>query len=202
MPPSPWPELAAAEQAELLALARASIRRGLECGEPLPPPPGIGADHMLARRAAVFITLTTDGALRGCIGSLDAQLPLAEAVANSAFNAAFRDRRFKPLEADELERIRIEISVLSRLEPVSAASRQELLEQLRPGIDGLLLEDRGRRATFLPKVWDKIPSPDDFLDQLLHKAGLGADHWSRGMRLCRYRTLSFAEGDDNPHRSG
>lgn len=195
MPPSPCPELNADQQAELLALARASICRGLECGEP-PQPARVDADSILSRRAAVFITLTLSGALRGCIGSLEAQQPLAEAVANSAFNAAFRDRRFKPLEADEVDRIRIEISVLSALEAISVASRRELLEQLQPGVDGLLLEDRGYRATFLPKVWDKIAGPEEFVDQLLIKAGLGAGYWSNTLRVHRYRTHGFTESGD------
>lgn len=195
MPLSPCPELTAGEQAELLGLARASIEHGLESGAPLLPATA-ELDANLARHAAVFVTLTSSGALRGCIGSLEARQPLAAAVADSTFNAAFRDRRFRPLRAQEFDRIRIEISVLSELEPIAASSRRELLEQLQPGVDGLLLEDRGCRATFLPKVWDKLASPEEFLDQLLLKSGLGAGHWSSGIRLQRYTTLSFAESAD------
>ena len=83
--------------------------------------------------------------------------------------------------------------MLSPMEPLAAGSRDELLAALQPGVDGLLLEDRGRRATFLPKVWEKIGTPQEFVEQLLLKAGLPPDHWSASLRISRYRTLSFAE---------
>ena len=120
---------------------------------------------------------------RGCI----------RAVTEAAFNAAFRDRRFAPLAAEELDEIKIEISVLSEMEPIEAESRQQLLEALEPGVDGLLLEDSGHRSTFLPKVWDKISAPTEFLEHLCLKAGLGARHWSATIRFHRYHTLSFEE---------
>ena len=192
MPLSLCIELDDAEQAQLLDIARRSIASGLATGRALE----LDVEQLgqkLQVRAAVFITLTIDGELRGCIGSLQAFDPLARAVASSAFNAAFRDRRFPSLRADELDAIRIEISVLSDMEPISAASRQELLDDLQPGIDGLLLEDRGYRSTFLPKVWEKIESPGEFLEHLCLKAGLGARHWSDTIRFHRYHTLSFAE---------
>jgi AMMECR1 domain-containing protein len=92
-----------------------------------------------------------------------------------------------------MDAITIEISVLSALEPLAVKSRTELLSSLRPGIDGLLIEDSGRRATFLPKVWDKISSPEAFIEQLMLKAGLPVGHWSETIRVRRYSTLTFAE---------
>ena len=192
MPLSPCTELSVAQQRELLAIARRSIAEGFANAAPL----RLQLDSMeaaLQEPAAVFVTLTQNGELRGCIGSLQALDPLAQAVADAAFNSAFRDPRFEPLQAADMDAITIEISVLSALEPFAVKSRTELLSSLRPGIDGLLIEDCGRRATFLPKVWDKISSPEAFVEQLMLKAGLPAGHWSETIRVRRYSTLTFAE---------
>ena len=192
MPLSPYAEIDAAAQSRLLSIARASIESGLEIHR-APRIDLAGLDAGLRMEAAVFVTLTRSGALRGCVGSLQAREPLAQAVADSAFNAAFRDRRFTPLAASEFAATRIEISVLSAAEKLAAVSRQDLLQQLQPGVDGLIVEDRGYRSTFLPKVWEKIESPDEFLAQLMCKAGLAADHWSRSLVVSRYTTYTFAE---------
>ena len=191
MAPSLCIDLDAEQQAQLLAIARASIQAGLVNGNPLQLDDDF--DPVLKRKSAVFVTLMRNGMLRGCIGSLEASEPLAQAVATASFNAAFRDRRFNRLEADEFESLDIEISILSEMEPIQADSRQALVEQLQPGRDGLLLEDGGRRATFLPKVWDKMASADEFMMHLLVKAGLARDHWSDTMRFHRYRTLNVRE---------
>lgn len=180
------------EQVRLLEIARQSIHYGLESGRALQLDVAHFDDN-LRIEAAVFTTLTRFGDLRGCIGSLQAADPLAQAVANSAFNAAFRDRRFGKVDSTELDDLRIEISVLSELEPVEAVSRQMLLDNLQPGVDGLLMEDQGYRSTFLPKVWEKLPSSNEFLGELMQKAGLPAEHWSDSIRFHRYHTLSFAE---------
>lgn len=180
------------EQVRLLEIARQSIHYGLESGRALQLDVAHFDDN-LRIEAAVFTTLTRFGDLRGCIGSLQAADPLAQAVANSAFNAAFRDRRFGKVDSTELDDLRIEISVLSELEPVEAVSRQMLLDNLQPGVDGLLMEDQGYRSTFLPKVWEKLPSSNELLGELMQKAGLPAEHWSDSIRFHRYHTLSFAE---------
>ena len=192
MPPSLCIELSDGEQARLLEIARQSIGDGLNSGRALQVDLS-RIDANLKTVAAVFVTLTRAAQLRGCIGSLKAQEPLAQAVANSAFGAAFRDYRFPSLRADELDQIRIEISVLSEMEPIEAETRQALLDSLQPGVDGLLLEDRGYRSTFLPQVWEKMASPTEFLEQLCLKAGLDAGYWSGTLRFHRYQTLSFAE---------
>lgn len=192
MPPSPCIELDDNERARLLEIARRSVVHGVETGRALTVDIGELGETLAVPRA-VFVTLTRDADLRGCIGSLQATAPLAQAVADAAFSAAFRDPRFAALGADEIDEIRIDISVLSAMEPLAASTREQLLEMLRPGIDGLLLEDRGYRSTFLPKVWEKIASPAEFLEHLCLKAGLGARHWSDTIRFHRYRALSFAE---------
>jgi len=139
------------------------------------------------------LTLTQSSQLRGCIGSLESTDPLAQSVANAAFNAAFRDTRFVPLAADEIEHTRVEISVLSELESFAVANRTELLDRLSIGEDGLLLEDGSHRSTFLPKVWDMVADPEEFLNHLLAKAGLPDDYWSETIRFKRYQALSFGE---------
>jgi AmmeMemoRadiSam system protein A len=141
----------------------------------------------------VFVTLTRETRLRGCIGTIQPSGPLVRAVAESAYSAAFRDPRFPQLQVEELAGTSIEISVLSPMEPLAAASRDALVAVLQPGVDGLLLEDGRYRSTFLPKVWEQLPDPDAFLDQLFLKAGLPAGHWSPSLRVHRYQTLTFSE---------
>jgi AmmeMemoRadiSam system protein A len=192
MPVSLCIDLDTAQRDSLLATARHSITAGFDREIPV----AVDLEEfesLLVEPFAVFVTLLQSGALRGCIGSLEASQPLIQAVATSAYNAAFRDRRFRRLQVAELDQTQIEISVLSPMEPIVATGRQSLLEQLEPGVDGLLLEDRGRRATFLPKVWEKIEAGEDFVGQLMLKAGLPATHWSESVRCYRYRTLTFAE---------
>jgi len=192
MAPSFCIDINESEQEQLLGIARRSIESGLAGGSSLQP----GNENLagsLSIRLGAFVTLTRYEVLRGCIGSLESTDPLAQAVANSAFKAAFSDSRFAPLEAAEIEDTRIEISVLSELETLAAVSRADLLDRLRPGEDGLLLQDRGHRATFLPRVWDKISDPEEFLGQLLVKAELPGDYWSESISFKRYRAFSFGE---------
>jgi len=141
----------------------------------------------------VFVTLKKSGALRGCIGTLEADDPLAIAVAKCAVGAALRDPRFPPLEVAELHGVRISISVLERPRPLAVMDREELLATLRPGQDGLLLESGRHRATFLPQVWEQLPEPEQFFAHLLKKAGLAADHWSDELRFQRYGSTNFSE---------
>ena len=177
----------------LLWTARESIRRRL-AGDAALPAPELTAAELDEPRAS-FVTLKLDGILRGCIGVLEAQRPLRLDVAHNARAAAFHDPRFPPLSSGELDPLHIEISVLSAPSPLPASSRDALLAALRPGRDGLILEEGRYRATFLPAVWESLSKPEDFLDQLLLKAGLPASHWSEGLRFARYTTESFAEGD-------
>lgn len=182
---------AAAERRLLLGLAARSIAHGLDRRVPLVPDP---RDYPTALRTAraTFVTLEIGTALRGCIGALTARRPLVEDTARNAFAAAFEDPRFPPLAAGELHRLSIQVSVLSPPEAVPCTSRTDLLAQLRPGIDGLILEERGQRATFLPSVWEQLPDPGEFLAHLCRKAGLPSTHWSASLAVSRYTTESFA----------
>ena len=191
MAPSFCIELDAAQRWRLLGIARQSIDQGL-AGDGLLQVPVAGLAEALQAQLGVFVTLSRDRALRGCIGSMQSAQALAQSVAESAYNAAFQDPRFPRLAAHEVNALEIDISVLSALEPIHVSSRQELLDVLQPGLDGLLLEDRHHRSTFLPKVWEQLPDPAHFLDQLLTKAGLTERHWSATIRFQRYHTVSFS----------
>lgn len=176
----------------LLGLARESIEYGFEHEVPLPVrveelPPA------LSEPGASFTTLRLDGQLRGCCGTLEARQPLAADVAYSAFQAAFRDSRFEPVRRHEFAGVALEVSVLSAMQPLKVSDEQELLRQLEPGIDGLVIAEGWRRATFLPKVWEMLPEPQQFLAQLKTKCGLPQDYWSAGLEFLRYRTTTYAE---------
>jgi AmmeMemoRadiSam system protein A len=151
------------------------------------------APQWLDAPGAAFVTLTIDGALRGCIGSLEAWRPLADDVRSNALSAAFGDPRFPPLGADEFANTAIEVSVLSAPEPFPIASRADAIARLRPGVDGVILEAGGRRGTFLPQVWEELPEPAEFLDHLARKAGLRYGYWSDEFRLWRYGVTAFTE---------
>jgi AmmeMemoRadiSam system protein A len=112
-------------------------------------------------------------------------------VADNAFAAAFRDPRFDPLAEWELDGLDLDISVLTPPEPMQFRDEPDLLRQLCPATDGLILEDRGRRGTFLPAVWQSLPEPELFLAELKHKAGLPATYWSPTIKVSRYRTETF-----------
>lgn len=186
------PEEVGASGPYLLGLARESIEYGFDNKAPLP----VRLDEMptaLAEPAATFTTLRLAGALRGCCGSLEAAQPLATDVSHSAFTAAFRDPRFEPLRREELPQVHIEVSVLSPMEPIEVSDEQDLLRQLEPGVDGLVLVEGSRRATFLPKVWETLPQPQRFLAQLKLKCGLPQDYWSSRLEFLRYRTRTYAE---------
>lgn len=174
-------------QKSLLDLAVNSIRLGLRSGEPLRVPLASLAPELAEPRAS-FVTLEKRGELRGCIGSLEALRPLAFDIAVNAFAAAFRDPRFPPVMADELDRLDIHLSLLTPAEPIVASSDTDLIRQLEPGVDGLILQDGAQRGTFLPSVWDALPDPREFLMRLKRKAGLPVDHWSDTLEIYRYRT--------------
>jgi AmmeMemoRadiSam system protein A len=182
------------DRAILLDVARRSIEYGLQYQSPLTVD---AADYPETLRPlrATFITLEIDDHLRGCIGTLEARSPLVQDVAEHAFAAAFEDPRFFPLRTEEFPRLDIHISVLSPPEPMEFSSEDELLAQLRPGVDGLILRLGQRRATFLPSVWDSLPDPYVFLAQLKQKAGLPLDFWSPELTAERYTTESFSAAD-------
>jgi AmmeMemoRadiSam system protein B/AmmeMemoRadiSam system protein A len=156
-------------------------------------------DHVALRRpGATFVTLHgSDGQLRGCVGSLEATRTLGEDVRRNAYAAAFHDTRFAPLSAREWPGAQVEVSLLEAAEPLLARSESEAVAALRPGIDGVLFEWRGVRATLLPQVWQQLPDPADFIAALKRKAGVAANFWSADVRLSRYRVRKFADVDAN-----
>ena len=181
----------------LLATARAEIAGALGLAAPAPL-----AHARLQARGASFVTLhDARGALRGCIGQLEAYRSLGEDVRHNARAAALRDPRFPPLTAAEWPGLQIEVSVLGPLELLPAtATLKTAAAGLRPGIDGVLLEWRGRRATFLPQVWAQLPQPRGFLQALLQKAGLSLDFWASDIQLWRYQVTAFEEArNERPH---
>jgi hypothetical protein len=172
----------------LLVRARNAIAADL--GAPTrtePDHPGLGEP------GATFVTLTQEGHLRGCIGSLEARRSLDADVRANARAAAFGDPRFSPLRPAELQRTRVEVSLLSRAEPIIFRDEQDAIAQLRPGIDGVILEWDGKRGTFLPQVWENLQEPSLFLNLLKQKAGLPADFWAPDVRLYRYEVQKWKE---------
>jgi len=178
-------------QQQLLVVAKASIEHGLQTGRPLM----INlADYprALTEYRATFVTLELHQQLRGCIGRLEATRPLIEDVAENAFLAAFQDPRFPPLAMDELTKLEIHISLLTVSVPIIFCSEQDLLSQLQPKIDGLILVEGHQRGTFLPSVWEQLPEPKQFLRHLKQKAGLAPDYWSDTIKVYRYQAESIA----------
>ena len=171
-------------------LAWSSIRHGLAAGAPLSVPSG-ETDPLFDTQGACFVTLKRDGMLRGCIGSPVAWRNLGEDVADNAFKSAFRDPRFPPLTANELPGLDLSITVLTPPVPMTFGSEEDLLAQLRPGRDGLIISDGGKSALFIPSVWEQLPNPRDFLTHLKVKAGMGATHWSSGFTARRFEEVAL-----------
>ena len=168
-----------------LQIAKGSIEHGLSAHAPL----SLALETLppeMVEIGACFVTLNKNGRLRGCIGSPEAWRALATDVAENAFRAAFKDPRFAPLKSDETDQIDIHLSVLSPAEPFAFGDEADLIAKLRVGEDGLIIEDQGRRALFLPSVWSQLPDPAQFVAHLKAKAGLGATHWSDTFKGSRF----------------
>jgi len=154
-------------------------------------------DSFLLEKAACFVTLKMNGALRGCVGSLEAHRPLFEDICANAVAAALHDPRFPPMRAGELGKVRIEVSLLSPLQRLEAGSEQEAIAALEPGRDGVVFQYGDQKATFLPQVWKQLPDTWQFLAQLRLKAGLPADFWHPDVLIYRYKVDKFTE-EENP----
>ena len=168
-----------------------AIGHGLREGRP--PPVDIHAHGpALKARRACFVTLKYEERLRGCVGSVTPKHPLIEDVARNAYAAAFEDSRFPPLKAEELDGLVIGISILGPLEPIAAPTEAALVAELRPGSDGLVLEQGELRGVFLPQVWEALPDSADFVRQLKDKAGLSKEPWSPSIAAFRFAAHSFS----------
>ncbi len=182
--------LSAIERQQLFSVVQEAILHGLNLSS------RIELDHKqyapsLLTPCATFVTLKMEGLLRGCIGSLYASEPLIDNLAHNAYNAAFEDPRFLPVNHDEYPLLDIDISLLSPPEAIEFESEQDLLEQLRPGIDGLILRDGDNSATFLPTVWGQISDTNRFVHELKLKADLAEDYWSDTLQAERYTVEQY-----------
>jgi len=148
-------------------------------------------DKNLQTKLATFVTLHKNKQLRGCIGVLKPVRPLVEDVSHNAFSAAFTDHRFPPVSPDELSQLDIHISVLGTPEYILFDTENDLLSQLQPGIDGLIIEEGKLKATFLPSVWESLPDKHDFLNHLKIKTGLSENYWSNSIKAQRYTVDDF-----------
>lgn len=187
--------LSIAERRTLLTLARETIVRVAQ-HQKLPPLDVKMFSPRLQEPGASFVTLTMDGDLRGCIGSLEAHRPLGLDVRENAIAAAFHDPRFGPVRASELDALHIEISVLTQPQPLVFDGPDDLLAKLRPGVDGVVIERGWHRATFLPQVWEKLPDKVAFMEHLCMKASLPPDAYRQsGLQVSIYQVEEFEEAE-------
>jgi len=181
------------EKKILLKIARQALEATVK-GELAPKLNLADLPERLRQPGASFVTLTYMGELRGCIGALEPVLPLVEDVREHAMAAAQHDYRFFPVQPDELPYLKIEISRLTLPCPLIYSGVEELLKRLQPGIDGVVLRDGFRRATFLPQVWEKLPTPAEFLDHLCLKLGVHPQLWRSGkLKIETYSVEEFQE---------
>lgn len=179
----------------LVKLARKTIEEGLGVApKGSGPADALLEDPALAEKHGVFVTLTSRGNLRGCIGFLEGRESVRDAVGHNALNAAFNDPRFPPLRASEAREVAIEVSILTDPEPLEYSGAADLKAKLRPGVDGVIIRSGPHGATFLPQVWDQLPGTEDFLGHLCLKAGLRADAWKQGgLEVFVYQVQHFEE---------
>jgi AmmeMemoRadiSam system protein A len=186
-------QLTGPERAILLKEARYSLETSVSGGQ-LAPLNLAETPPKLSQPGVVFVTLTIDNQLRGCVGALEAYQPLIMDVREHAIAAALRDYRFAPVSVDEFEEIKIEISRLTTPVPLKYQGPEDLLEKIRPGIDGVIIKDGSRRATFLPQVWEKVPTPTAFLEHLCLKLGGPSDLWrQKKVEVLIYQVEEFHE---------
>ncbi|RLB43493.1 MAG: AmmeMemoRadiSam system protein A [Deltaproteobacteria bacterium] len=177
----------------LLKVARKTIENAL-LGRSEKEPEEQSLPAVFHERRGTFVTLTEHGNLRGCIGHIIPHESIIDGVRINAINAAFRDPRFRPLSRDELDQIKIEVSILTEPKPLEYKDAQDLLNKLRPGIDGVIIKKGFHEATFLPQVWEQLPRKEDFLTHLCLKAGLDGDAWKRGdLEVSTYQVQAFEE---------
>jgi hypothetical protein len=182
--------LSPAEQGTLLDVALRAIDHGLSTGQRLEPDAAAYPPRLRSPRAT-FVTLRIEAKLRGCMGALSASEPLVRDVAHNGYSSAFCDTRFPKLRRAEVRQIDVHISILTAPEPFRVESEADLLQQMRPGVDGLILFEGSRKGTLLPAVWEGVSDPRIFLEHLKHKAGLPPDYWSTTIRFERYTTSSI-----------
>jgi len=174
----------------LLPIARASISSSLGRAQSAEE-----QGSWLHEKGACFVTLTQNDELRGCIGTLEAHRSLLQDVKANAKAAAFQDPRFAPLTASELDKTQVEISLLSAMQPLQFSGERDALAKLQPGVHGVVFEYGRYRSTFLPQVWEQLPSVVEFMAHLKHKAGLSPNFWAEEVRLSLYTVSKWKESD-------
>lgn len=186
-------QLSDAERLALLKIARQALEAAVR-SQSFPKLDRKELPASFLEPGAVFVTLTCRGELRGCIGTLEAYQPLVDDVCEHAAAAALQDYRFPPVTAEELAEIEIEISRLTKPIPLAYGDAADLLHKLRPNVDGVILRDGWRRATFLPQVWEKIDSPEEFLSHLCYKMGTSPNLWQhKKLDVSIYQVEEFHE---------
>ncbi|MFP3927322.1 MAG: AmmeMemoRadiSam system protein A [Desulfobacteraceae bacterium] len=186
-------QLSEEEGRELIKLARNTIETHL-MGRDAPAEKEMEASPKFSEKRGTFVTLTIDGALRGCIGHIAPQESILEGVKENALNAAFRDPRFRPLNREELDRIKVEVSILTEPQPLQYKDSADLLKQLQKDVDGVIIRKGRHQATFLPQVWEQLPNKEAFLEHLCLKAGLSPDAWRHGdLEVLTYQVQAFEE---------
>jgi AmmeMemoRadiSam system protein A len=177
----------------LIKLARQTIAERLG-RRPIRVDPDSAKDAAFQDHRGTFVTLTIDRQLRGCIGNLDSTDSILDGIERNAVNAAFNDPRFPPLTADELDRVDIEVSILTEPKPLEYRDSKDLLSKLRVNVDGVILRKGPASATFLPQVWEQLPQAEKFLSHLCLKAGLSPDAWKKGhLDILTYQVQYFEE---------
>jgi len=178
----------------LLSVARKTIEEALFHKKGGTAPNEKLSSPRFSEKRGTFVTVTINGGLRGCIGHIIPQETLIEGVKINAINAAFRDPRFRPLSKEEFDKIKIEVSILTEPKPLSYTDANDLLNKLRPGIDGVIIKKGYHQATFLPQVWEQLPNKEEFLTHLCLKAGLDGNEWKRGgLEVSTYQVQAFEE---------
>lgn len=177
----------------LLSVARQTIEERLTGQEGQGQPETFQSPKFSENRGT-FVTLTENGALRGCIGHIIPQESMIEGIRENAINAAFKDPRFPPLSEAEWKRVQVEISILTDPTPLVYTDTVDLLNKLRPGVDGLIIKKGFNQATFLPQVWEQLPDRKEFLRHLCLKAGLDRDAWKHDkLEVFVYQAQAFEE---------
>jgi AmmeMemoRadiSam system protein A len=177
----------------LLTLARRTIEKRLFGEEDDQEKEEKPSDKYLEKRGT-FVTLNINNNLRGCIGHIIPQESLIDGIRINAINSAFRDPRFRPMTKEEWKNVKIEISILTEPELLSYSDAKDLLNKLRPGIDGVILKKGHYQATFLPQVWEQLPDKRMFLNHLCLKAGMNENEWLKGdLQVYIYQVQAFEE---------
>ncbi len=186
---------AAVYRKDLLRIARTALEEAVLHGRSFEPDRADYPDQLFDKGAS-FVTLDKDFSLRGCVGSLQPRRAVALDIAENAYNAALKDSRFLPVESKELEKLQISVSLLTGFEAVDYQSEEDLLAQVRAGVDGLVIRDGSRQGVFLPSVWKQLPEKKDFFDQLKLKAGMSPSYWSNAIKVYRFRTVEIKENEN------